>query len=94
MATSIKLPEDLTRRAEKRRGFLAEAYAARAEFRRSGTGYALAEVIVSKNADADLERLVTFLESKEPAEALATYVHAAARATWPCTNTTCEPTRS
>ena len=33
-----------TERAEKRRGFLADAYAARAEFRRSGTGYALAEV--------------------------------------------------
>ena len=33
----------------------------------------MAEVIVSKNADADLERLVAFLEGKEPAEALATY---------------------
>ena len=33
-----------TERAEKRRGFLADAYAARAEFQRSGTGYALAEV--------------------------------------------------
>ena len=33
-----------TERAEKRRGFLADAYAARAEFQRSGAGYALAEV--------------------------------------------------
>lgn len=33
-----------TERAEKRRGFLADAYAARAEFHRSGMGYALAEV--------------------------------------------------
>jgi predicted transcriptional regulator len=33
-----------TERAEKRRGFLADAYAARAEFQRSGTGYALAEI--------------------------------------------------
>ena len=33
-----------TERAEKRRGFLAGAYAARAEFQRSGTGFALAEV--------------------------------------------------
>ena len=33
-----------TERAEKRRGFLADAYAARAEFQRSGTGYALAGV--------------------------------------------------
>ena len=33
-----------TERAEKRRGLLADAYAARAEFLRSGTGYALAEV--------------------------------------------------
>ena len=33
-----------TERAENRRGFLADAYAARAEFQRSGTGYALAEV--------------------------------------------------
>jgi predicted transcriptional regulator len=33
-----------TERAEKRRGFVADAYAARAEFRRSGMGYALAEV--------------------------------------------------
>jgi predicted transcriptional regulator len=33
-----------TERAEKRREFLADAYAARAEFQRSGTGYALAEV--------------------------------------------------
>jgi predicted transcriptional regulator len=33
-----------TERAEKRRGMLADAYAARAEFQRSGTGYALAEI--------------------------------------------------
>ena len=33
-----------TERAEKRRGFLADAYAARAEFQSSGKGYALAEV--------------------------------------------------
>lgn len=33
-----------TERAEKRRAFLAGAYAARAEFRRSRAGYALAEV--------------------------------------------------
>ena len=33
-----------TERAERRREFLAGAYAARAEFRRSGMGYALAEV--------------------------------------------------
>ena len=33
-----------TERAEKRRGLLADAYAARAEFRRSGAGYALAEI--------------------------------------------------
>jgi predicted transcriptional regulator len=33
-----------TERAEKRRGFLADAYAAHAEFLRNGTGYALAEV--------------------------------------------------
>ena len=33
-----------TERAEKRRGFLADAYAARTEFQRSGAGYALAEV--------------------------------------------------
>jgi predicted transcriptional regulator len=33
-----------TERAEKRRRFLADAYAARAEFQRSGRGYALAEV--------------------------------------------------
>ena len=32
-----------TERAEKRRGFLADAYAARTEFQRSRTGYALAE---------------------------------------------------
>jgi predicted transcriptional regulator len=33
-----------TERAEKRRGFLADAHAAHAEFQRSGKGYALAEV--------------------------------------------------
>jgi predicted transcriptional regulator len=33
-----------TERAEKRREMLAAAYAARAEFQGSGTGYALAEV--------------------------------------------------
>ena len=33
-----------TERAEKRRGFLARAYVARAEFQRSGTGYALADI--------------------------------------------------
>lgn len=33
-----------TERAEKRRGLLADAYAARAEFKRSGAGYTLAEV--------------------------------------------------
>lgn len=33
-----------TDRAEKRRGFLADAYVARAEFQLGGTGYALAEV--------------------------------------------------
>jgi plasmid stabilization system protein ParE len=33
----------------------------------------VAEVIVSKNADADLDRLVTFLSDEEPAAALATY---------------------
>lgn len=33
-----------TERAEKRRAFVAEGYAARAEFQRSRTGYALAEV--------------------------------------------------
>ena len=33
-----------TERAEKRRSFLADAYAARADFLRSGEGYALAEV--------------------------------------------------
>ena len=33
-----------TERAEKRREMLADAYAARAEFQRSGAGYALAEV--------------------------------------------------
>jgi plasmid stabilization system protein ParE len=32
----------------------------------------VAEVIVSRNADADLERLVTFLSNEEPAVALAT----------------------
>jgi plasmid stabilization system protein ParE len=33
----------------------------------------VAEVIVAKGADADLERLVTFLREAEPAAALATY---------------------
>ena len=33
-----------TERAEKRRAFLADAYAARAEFQCSGAGYALADV--------------------------------------------------
>ena len=33
----------------------------------------MSEVIVSKGADADLERLVTFLREAEPAAALATY---------------------
>ena len=33
-----------TERAEKRRGFHADGYAARADFQRSGEGYALAEV--------------------------------------------------
>ena len=33
-----------TERAEKRRGFLADAYTAHAEFQRSGKGYALADV--------------------------------------------------
>ncbi len=33
----------------------------------------MAEVIVSKGADADLERLVIFLSEAEPAAALATY---------------------
>lgn len=32
----------------------------------------MAEVIVSRNADADLERLVTFLSNEEPAVARAT----------------------
>ena len=32
----------------------------------------MAEVIVSKNADADLDRLVTFLRNEDPAIALAT----------------------
>ena len=32
-----------TERAEKRRGFLADAYVARAEFQRTRAGYALAE---------------------------------------------------
>lgn len=35
----------------------------------------MAEVIVSKGADADLERLVQFLAEEEPAAALATYDH-------------------
>ena len=33
----------------------------------------MAEVTVSENADADLDRLVTFLGDEEPAAALATY---------------------
>ncbi|MEO8143934.1 MAG: type II toxin-antitoxin system RelE/ParE family toxin [Betaproteobacteria bacterium] len=33
----------------------------------------MAEVIVSRNADADLDRLVTFLRDGGPAAALATY---------------------
>ena len=33
----------------------------------------MAAVIVTKNADADLDRLVTFLSDDEPAAALATY---------------------
>ena len=33
----------------------------------------MAEVIVSRNADADLDRMVAFLEGQEPAAALATY---------------------
>jgi len=33
-----------TERAEKRRGFVFDAYASRAEFRRSGKGFALADV--------------------------------------------------
>jgi len=33
-----------TERAEKRRGLLADAYAARADFQASGAGYALADV--------------------------------------------------
>ena len=33
----------------------------------------MAEVVVSKGADADLERLATFLGAAEPAAALATY---------------------
>ena len=33
----------------------------------------MAEVIVAKGADADLERRVTFLREAEPAAALATY---------------------
>ena len=33
----------------------------------------MAEVVVSKGADADLERLVIFLTDAEPAAALATY---------------------
>jgi len=39
MAISIRFAEDL-----KRREFLADAYAALAEFQRSGKGYALAEI--------------------------------------------------
>lgn len=41
MATSMKLSDELN---EKRRRFLADAHAARAEFLRSGRGYALAAV--------------------------------------------------
>jgi len=33
----------------------------------------VAEVILSKGADADLDRLVAFLAEEEPAAALATY---------------------
>jgi len=33
----------------------------------------VAEVVVSRNADGDLDRLVTFLSDEEPAVALATY---------------------
>lgn len=33
----------------------------------------MAEVVVSRNADADLDRLVAFLRDEEPAAALATY---------------------
>lgn len=33
----------------------------------------MAEVVVSTNADADLDRLVAFLADEEPAAALATY---------------------
>jgi len=39
MATSTRIPENLNRHE-----FLADAYAARAEFQRSRKGYALAEV--------------------------------------------------
>lgn len=41
MVEAIRLE---TERAEKRRGFLADGYAAHVEFQRSGMGYALAEV--------------------------------------------------
>ena len=55
----------------------------------------MAEVVVSKGADADLERLVIFLSEAEPAAALATYdPHAAAPAIWHSTNTIREPTGS
>ena len=43
-AFMVKAIRQEMERAEKRRGFLADAYAARAEFQRSGTGYALADV--------------------------------------------------
>lgn len=33
----------------------------------------MAEVIISRNADADLERLATFLRNEEPVAALATF---------------------
>ena len=41
----------------------------------------MAEVIIARNADADLERLATFLRNEEPAAALAisTLVHGALR---------------
>ena len=41
----------------------------------------MAEVIISRNADADLERLATFLRNEEPSAALAisTLVHGALR---------------
>lgn len=45
-----------TERAEMRRGFVADAYAARAEFKSSGTGYALAEVKVHYRAKLQGEK--------------------------------------